>query len=501
MSRILLVALRDFSQVVRTRGFWVTLLILPLAIGVSIFAATRFAPQYSLAWTVVDASGAGAGARVERRLQLDTQREVLRNLSTYAEKWKLQPVDPTAPWARPGAWAADAEVARFVAGGGADAAARKMQPALPPGAPAFKPPANLFVEAPPPPGAAGAQDAEAFGRAVAGPLRGDVATSDGKRPLGLAIYIPRDFGAPGSVVKIWTNGRYDGGLTNTIRQELTAALRLKVLEANGLAPEAAARIETLRAPIQMIDPPAGAGRNAVTAKSVAPLALGYLLLMTAITTGGMMLQGLIEERSNKLLESVLACIHPEELMYGKLIGLGAVGLAIAGAWTACAVGAALMAPGFMADVLKPSLEALGDPLIIGAMIFYFLSGYLVVTMLFLAIGSLSDSMQDAQSYLTPVIMMIMLPVVFIIQATVRTPDAAFVHVVSWIPLYTPFAMLARLGTGVPLVEMAGTAVALVLFLGVEVLLLGRLFRSSLLSAGQPSRAEILARLMGRSAAA
>ena len=500
MSQIALVALRDFSQVVRTRGFWVTLLIVPLAIGVSIFAATRFSPQYSTAWTIVDASGGGAGTRVERRLQLDTQREVLRNLSTYAEKWKLQSVDPAAPWARPGAWASDAEVARFIAEGGSDAATKKMQPALPQGAPAFKPPAKVFVEVPPPAAAASAPGAEAFGQAVAAPLRTDVDTPDGKRPLALAIYIPKDFGAPGSVVKMWTNGRYDGGLTTTIRQELTASLRLKTLEANGIAPEAAARIETLRAPIQVIDPPAGAGRNAVTVKSVAPLVLVYLLLMTAITTGGMMLQGLIEERSNKLLESVLACIRPEELMYGKLIGLGAVGLTIAGVWTACGVGAALMAPGFVADVLKPSLEALRDPLIIGAMIFYFLSGYLVVTMLFLAIGSLSDSMQDAQAYLTPVIMLIMLPVVFIIQATVRTPDAAFVHIVSWIPLYTPFAMLSRLGGGVPLMEMLGTGAVLILFLLIELMLLGRLFRASLLAAGQPSRGEILARLVGRSAA-
>ena len=218
----------------------------------------------------------------------------------------------------------------------------------------------------------------------------------------------------------------------------------------------------------MIDPPAGASRNAVTSKSLAPLALVYLLLMSAITTGSMMLQGLIEERSNKLLESVLACIRPEELMYGKLLGLGAVGLTIAGAWTACAVGAAFLAPGFVADVLKPSLTAIGDPLIIAAMIFYFLSGYLVVTMLFLAIGSLSDSMQDAQSYLTPVIMVIMLPVVFIIQATVRTPDAPLVHVLSWIPLYTPFAMLARMGSGIPLWEMLGASAVLVVFLGVEV---------------------------------
>jgi ABC-2 type transport system permease protein len=494
MSHILLVAWRDFRQVVSTRGFLVTLLIVPLAIGLSIFAAARFAPQYNLAYTLYDASGR-YGPGVERRLELDHQREVLRNLSAYVQRWSLGSVDPTAPWAHRGAWTSDTAVVQFMADGGADTAVRELQPRLPQGAPPFKPPADLFVEVPTPAGVATDHGAEAYGLAMAGPLLGDVKALDGKRQLALAVYIPKDFGAPGAVARFWTNGRYDGGLGAAIRQQLTAELRLTMLQASGMPADQASRIETVAAPVQVTDPPAGAGRNQVTVRSVAPLALVYLMLITAITTGSMMLQGLIEERSNKLLEAVLACIRPESLMYGKLIGLGAVGLTIAGVWAGCAVGAALLAPGFVADILKPSLTALRDPLIIAAMIFYFLSGYVVVSMLFLAIGSLSDSMQDAQAYLTPVIMLIMLPVVFIIQATVRTPDAALVHVLSWIPLYTSFAMLARLGGGVPALEMAGTAVVLILFLGLELLLLGRLFRASLLSAGQPSRAELLARMM------
>jgi ABC-2 type transport system permease protein len=72
-------------------------------------------------------------------------------------------------------------------------------------------------------------------------------------------------------------------------------------------------------------------------------------------------------------------------------------------------------------------------------------------------------------------------------------------VLSWIPLYTPFVMLARLGAGVPLPEMLGTGAVLIAFLALELLLLGRLFRASLLGAGQPSRAEVFARLMFRSA--
>jgi ABC-2 type transport system permease protein len=259
------------------------------------------------------------------------------------------------------------------------------------------------------------------------------------------------------------------------------------------------RIETLSAPVQVTDPPASGGRGQVMARSAVPLALVYLLLITAVTTGSMMLQGVIEERSNKLLESVLACIRPADLMYGKLIGLGGVGLCIVAAWAGCAVAAAFLAPGVVSDILKPSLEALDQPWIIAAMIFYFLSGYLILSMVFLTIGSLSDSMQDAQAYLTPVILVVMLPVMFMMQATLRSPDSVFPHVMSWIPLYTPFAMLARLGNGVPLVEVLGTGVVLVLFLALEFVLLGRVFRASLLSAGQPANPGVFLKLMFRSA--
>jgi ABC-type Na+ efflux pump permease subunit len=407
-------------------------------------------------------------------------------------------VDPAAPWAQRGAWVSEAEVARFQAEGGAPAALRKLQPHLPSDAPPFKPPPRFYVEVPPPAGAPTDKGPDAFGRALSGALQGDVATPQGKRPFALAVYIPKDFGQPGSTVRMWTNGRPDDGLVAAIRDQLTAMLRQQALQAGGMSAEAAARLQALSAPVQVSEPPAGGGRARVLTRSMVPLALVYLLLMTSITTGSMMLQGLVEERSNKLIESVLACIRPRELMYGKLIGLGGVGLCIVTVWAGCAVGAALLAPGFVADLLRPSLEALNDPLIIAALLFYFLSGYLVVSMLFLAIGSLSDSMQDAQAYLMPVLMLIMLPVVFVMQATVRSPDSLLPHVMSWIPLYTPFAMLARLGAGVPLPEVLGTGVVLIAFMALELFLLGRLFRASLLNTGQPSRAELFARMMLRS---
>jgi ABC-2 type transport system permease protein len=185
-------------------------------------------------------------------------------------------------------------------------------------------------------------------------------------------------------------------------------------------------------------------------------------------------------------------------MYGKLVGLGAVGLTILAAWIGCALLAAFSIEGAAADYLRPSLAALNQPWMIPVMAFYFFCGYLILAMLYLTIGSLSNSMQDAQAYLMPVLMLIMLPVVFVMQATVRSPDSLLPHVMSWIPLYTPFAMLARLGAGVPLPEVLGTGVVLIAFMALELFLLGRLFRASLLNTGQPSRAELFARMMLRS---
>jgi ABC-2 type transport system permease protein len=68
---------------------------------------------------------------------------------------------------------------------------------------------------------------------------------------------------------------------------------------------------------------------------------------------------------------------------------------------------------------------------------------------------------------------------------------------SWIPIYTPFAMLARLGTGVSLMEMLGTGVLLVVFVTLELMLLGRVFRASLLNTGQPPRLSAFIQLMLR----
>jgi ABC-2 type transport system permease protein len=137
---------------------------------------------------------------------------------------------------------------------------------------------------------------------------------------------------------------------------------------------------------------------------------------------------------------------------------------------------------------------------IAALLFYFLAGYLTIAMVFLAVGSLSNSMQDASAYLMPVLWVIMVPIFIMMSTALRDPNGLYPQVLSWIPIYTPFAMLARLGSGVSVLEVFGTGALLIVFVALEILLLGRVFQASLLSSGQPPKWATFAKLMFRARA-
>jgi ABC-2 type transport system permease protein len=499
MRNILLVAAREYKSIASTRGFWVMLLVLPVVIGISQVAGRFFRPQLESAYVIVDASGEYEQA-IERRLEINYQRSELGALSEYVQRWKLGSVKPDALWATGERWFSDDQMDQFIAEGGIETAVEIVKPHTPPEAGAYEIDKRSYMRADLPAGVPTDQGADALKEGLDPFLKDTIETPDGDRPLSLAVYIPADM-APSSPVRMWTNSAPNPTLVDNVRNEITRVMRAKALEASGLSPETAASIQSLSAPLTLSAPQQGAGREQVVIRSVLPLAMVYLLLVTVMTTGSMMLQGVIEERSNKLLESILATVHPSQLMHGKLIGLGAIGLTILGVWVGAAVGAALSVQGVVADIVKPSLAAFDQPWMIFAMLFYFVAGYLIISMLYLAIGALSNSLQDAQSYLMPVIMIIMLPVVFMMVSVAQQPNGIFPVVLSWIPLYTPFAMLARMGAGVSMMEVLGTGAMLTVFAIVEMILLGRLFQATLLRTGQPPKlGAFIGMMFGKNAA-
>jgi ABC-type Na+ efflux pump permease subunit len=487
LAHILLVAWREYKTTAKTRSFILTLLIIPIILGGSAAFSAFTARPAGTAYVLVDATGR-YGPAFEAREQLDYQRSVLSHLSDYAGRWSVRSYLAGTPLATERRWFDDGDVTAFVKAGGAPSILTRIKPHLPADAPAFDYPTQWQFSVAAPAGVPTGQGPGAFGTAIKPWLHKDLMTSSGPRPLATAIYIPADFSPGHPVAQVWSDGRPDSDFLGELHDQLTNMLRVEALRGDGLTPPQIAEAETLAPRFDVAAPPPGAGGGEmVLIRSALPIALSYLLFMSIMASGTKMLLGTIEERSNKLLESILACIDARQLMYGKLIGVVGLGLTAVAVWAACAVGAAYSFHGELADFLRPALSSLQSPWAGAGLVLYFICGYVMIAMILLAVGSVSNSIQDAQGYLQPLMMVLLVPYILMVSTMVRDPHSIIVEIMSWIPLYTPFAMLARLGSGVPVWEIIGTTVIMVAFVIFELWWLGRVFRDNLLNTGQPPK--------------
>ncbi|UUR07030.1 ABC transporter permease [Sphingomonas glaciei] len=496
MSNVLLVALREYRQITRMRSFWLTLLILPVALAIAPLTQRFMGQDEADKVMIVDQSSIGAGKQIADRLRLDEDRRAMNDLARYVQRHKLAaPAD--APWARNDRYFSDAEVELFGARGGVTAALSRLKPSIPPETAEFEIPDPRFEIVTPPDDLARLQS-PALEQRMETLLRPE----EGSRadPIDAIVVIPADFTRTGTA-RFSSSGRPNAQLLGSVQDVLTRSLRQGLLAQEGVPLEVAAAAATVTPNLLIAQPAPGSGvREALLVRSILPLASCYLLMMALMLSGSWMLQGTIEERSNKLLETVLATISPEQLMYGKLLGTVAVGLTMIGVWIACGAFAAFATQGAIAEFIRPALAPLNSPITIAAMIYFFIAGYLAISVFFLAVGAISDSMNDAQGYLMPIILAILLPITILIQGIVDGGKGIGVTIMTWVPIWTPFAVLARLGTGIQTWEVIGSGLLLAAFVALQMLMLGRLFRASLLASGQkPGVKELAARLRGRTA--
>lgn len=496
MKNICLIAAREYRQITRMRSFWLTLLILPFAFAIAPLAQRFMGADEPDRVMIIDQAGGAAARAIEQRLRLDQDREVLNDLSRYVQRHKLQDVDTAAPWSRADRWYTDAEVARFAARSGIDQVVATLKARAPEGTPEFEPtvPDYELVTVP-------AELAQVPVSQLDQRLRPLLRPEDKKvRRIDYVVLVPADFGQRG-VVRLWTGGQPRIGFVTAVQDVLTRSLRQSFLVEQGVDPEIAAAASSVTPSLMVSQPPPGGGaKEAMLVRSILPLATSYLLMMSLMLSGSWMLQGTVEERSNKLLETVLAAVSPEELMYGKLLGTVGVGLTMIAVWIGCGAVAAYATQGAIADMIRPALEPLTSVATIMALIYFFVVGYVAISVFFLAVGAISDSMNDAQGYLMPILLAIILPITVLIQGILEGGRGVGITLLTWIPIWTPFAVLARLGTGIPTWEVLGAGLLLAAFVAVELVLLGRLFRASLLAQGQkPGLAELLARLRQRNA--
>jgi ABC-2 type transport system permease protein len=492
VNNILLVAAREFRQIAGMRSFWLTLVIMPLSIVIGALVPQMIAKDDPDRVMVIDRTGGGEARAIEQSFRLNEGRDQLSDLSRYVQRHRLERADPAAPWSRHDRWYSDADVAAFNAAGGVQSAKAKIARVKAKGTPEFKA-AHPDYEIVPTPTSLQATPDGRLDNALKPILKPEGKDAE---PVDYVILIPATFGQS-PLVRLWANRQPSQQFMATVQDVLTRDLRSRFLASQGVSAAAAHNASTIAPALAISTPPPGGGaREAMLVRSILPLAAAYLLMISLMLSGSWMLQGTVEERSNKLLETVLACVSPEELMYGKLLGTAGVGLFMIAVWIGCGVFAAYATQGAIADFIRPALDPLTSPGTIIAMIWFFVFGYLEVAVLFLAIGAVSDSMRDAQGYLMPVILLIIMPISILMQSVLGgNTGGMLLEVLTWVPLWTPFGVLARLGLGIPTWEVIATGILLAAFTAVELVLLARLFRASLLAQGQkPSIAEMIARM-------
>lgn len=214
----------------------------------------------------------------------------------------------------------------------------------------------------------------------------------------------------------------------------------------------------------------------------------FLLMFLILTTGQSLVRSLVEEKSNRIMELLVGTSTPQELMWGKLIGLSGLGLTQLLVWGILGLGAATLmsAPSGTATWLQNIYQVL--PYIL----MYMMLGYLFYAALFIGVGSLVTTEQEAQVATSYLVMLLVVPMAFAI-VVIQSPDVGYIKVLSYIPLFTPSLMMIRVVTKMPpLWEIAATLGVLLVSTAIVIWAAGRIFRTAILMYGKrPSFGEIM----------
>lgn len=423
MRAIYLIARREYLSYVATWGFWLSLASMPmfmaLGFGLPILIENSQPTRY---YVLIDESGGTLEAAIEaqRAATQAAQAELTREAAT-----QMLGDSP----------AVEAAIAN---------------------APA---PAEKYIRVDP-----GATDIESLRPYLLGEQ--DVETEDGPQPLFAAIYLRQDV-TGGIEIEYWSTNLTDGELRSDIRRTLSEYMQLNRLLESGVSPELVAAAGELRPTVRELNPERSAEAAEVTTAERLPIivaiAVAFGLWIVIFSVVNMLLTAMIEEKGNKVLEMMLASSRHHEILTGKLLGVAGVSTTLLLVWggLAATVGLTLQQLPIAAGIpLGEIMAAVLDPGLIFPAIGYFIIGYLMYGAIFLAIGSLCETLQDAQTLMSPMMLIMMVPL-FLVMVAADAPDSPIIVIASWVPLWTPFIMLARLPQDPALFDILGTTVVMV----------------------------------------
>ncbi len=215
-----------------------------------------------------------------------------------------------------------------------------------------------------------------------------------------------------------------------------------------------------------------------------------MLYMTILLWGVTVQRSIIEEKNNRVIEVLLSSLRPEDLLFGKIFGIGAVGLTQYAIWGI--FGAVMTAYGLAMGGQVAELAANLSFSTLVFFILYYVLGFLFYATMFAGIGSVCNTDQEAQQMQTPVTLSLVFTII-IPMMVIQRPDGAFATVISLIPLFTPIVMFMRINVLMPPAwQIALSIVLMLLSIWAAGKLSAKIFRTGILMYGKkPDAREIL----------
>jgi ABC-2 type transport system permease protein len=309
-------------------------------------------------------------------------------------------------------------------------------------------------------------------------------------------------------------------VTGRIENIIEAEKRQQVITEIGV-PDLEKKLASIKTNIKLNTIKVGEKGQAVKSSTELAMAIGYaagfLIYMFVFIYGTMVMRGVMEEKSSRIVEVIISSVKPFQLLFGKIVGIGLVGLTQIAIWivlgSAILTGVtaflgqgsaqtAVQAQSIMSggqamsqmaaaapakeNIVLEIIQMAGNlniPLIIFSLFFYFIGGFLLYASLMGAIGSAVDSDEDAQQMMLPVTMPLIFSII-ILFAVAKNPEGPLAFWASMIPLTSPVTMMVRIPYGIPVWQIILSMSLLVATIFGTIWMAGKIYRTGILMYGK-----------------
>lgn len=320
--------------------------------------------------------------------------------------------------------------------------------------------------------------------------------------------------------KLYSDKQIPMTLSSHIEREMKQVVEHQKLLASGIDPnivkasKTSINVSTIR-----MDEESGEKTSYAELEYIIGLVLALVIYFAIFLFSNQVLRGVIEEKTNRIIEVIISSVKPFELMMGKIIGIALVGLTQFLLWIVLTIGIYLVASGILIgpEVMSPSgtvmteeisqivettegqdimleavnmVQSINFGAILWSFLFYFVFGYLLYAAMFAAIGGMVDNETDSNQFSTVVSLPLIVAIVCS-TAMVNNPDSSLGLWLSMIPFTSPISMMIRIPFGVPYWQVAVSLILLILTFILITWLAGKIYRTGILMYGKkPSFKEI-----------